>query len=394
MISGTTASEFSAYLERLESYDYHTETLTEIDGNLYACMSNMLRRVYVYYTASEQTVRVIDDGLSVSAKRFSYTTPVGEYQNDGAMFWLYGLNMAEYPKPDNSPYPNCGQLQIIRCADNSVILIDGGTAVQSDAAQLDAFLHQITGKTSDETVTVSCWYITHVHSDHMGGVYQLLNQYSSKYDLQRLLVNTPMVSQYKDAATDMAKSIASMLNAKYPACMELKAHAGQVIQLSDVTLQVLFTHEDLCNMNGTLSMTEKGITDEGEWETWTYSDFNNTGTVAKLSANGMSMMVLGDANTSVERVMVTSFSAHTLKCDMVQVAHHGINRLTDIYRLVNAPIALIPQTEQDMTNNPRRTKILAEIQKYSTDLYYSGEYGLTVGFYMTSTGIAVQHVAD
>lgn len=386
VVQRTTEAEFLSYLTRLEQFGYQQDYLNAIENNRYACMRNESQAVYVSYTPARETVQVIVDPISVKLSDFSYTV---EPTADGSTtYWMYGLKMdpggynpsgQEDSYLNTTGYFNGGQLLIIKCADNSVILIDGGLAEQVEAKQLNDFLHTITGTKANEKVTVSCWFITHRHCDHMGGIYELLKAYSDQIDLQRLLLNFPASSSVPFTATDyqQAANVASLIRSKYPNCKELMAHTGQTVQIADVTLQVLYTHED--NVNAVTGKSK-------------ISDTNDTSTVVKVMTEGMSLMVLGDMNTATESILTKAFSGVTLASDMVQVAHHGFNYISTLYELINAPIAVFPQAEGGMQKNDFMKQNYAAVVKYSGECYYSGAYSLTVGFSVQNGKITANRI--
>ena len=378
-VNGTTREEFEAYVERLKSVGYTVEEKNEIESNVYVTLYNGRQRVHTYFTKSRNKTTVIVDPFSVSAKEFSYTTEIGK--NGGATFYLYGLQMdpgGYNPSGKNDSYLNTtgfvnnGECMVIKLADNSLIIVDGGAALQmtgvdKDYAPLNAFndfLHEITGKSKTEKVTIAAWFMSHPHGDHIGGFKTFIDRVGEQYELQRICLNLAATGDLVSTdENNTMKSISSIISKKWPNCMEMKLHTGQILQLSDVTLQVLYTHEDNTKSSGKTAITGT----------------NDACTVLRVSTEGMSMFLWNDADTSTESVIMRAFTATTLKSDIVQVAHHGFNKLTTALKAINAPIAFFPQAEGGMHKNSSQQAIFDIIDKYSDTMYFSGKHELTVG---------------
>lgn len=340
-IQKTNKSEFLSYREKLEKFGYEMETENDLEGNLYATYYNGEQRIHLSFNPAFEEARVILDpnGMSVEEFGYSYTPQEGEQSE----YYLYGLPMAN---GNSNPHPNCGMLMVIKCADNSVIVIDGGAYEGDGGIQMygeevmgafDDFLHEITDTPAGQKVRISAWYMTHYHSDHIRGFLEFLKLYHGNYELERVIANVPIsqcASKSWGTMADWCFQLIGewnvLLKTKYPNCKELKVHSGQEVQIADVTLQVLYTHEDLLTSNGQFNST----------------DSNDTSTVIRVDNGKMSMMVLGDANTRTESRLRRCFTTTTLKADICQAAHHLINDLSALYRDVQPTWMYIPQSEE------------------------------------------------
>lgn len=342
-IENTSAEEFAAYASKLEECGYVKEFENNLENNLYATYYNGEQRAHISFNPKVKQARVALDteGMSLSEFGYSYTPKAGEQSE----FYQYGIPMSGGGYTNRS---NCGMLLIIKCADNSVIIVDGGdrsggsgsTAYEQMTdealAGLDAFLREITGAKEGEKVRISAWYITHYHNDHTYGFYYFLNKYGDSYTLERVIANIPTAKcGTREWDTQWYYKILmewkTLINAKYPDCKEIKVHAGQKIQIADVNLQVLYTHEDLLTSNGFFNST----------------DSNDTSTVIRVDNGKMSMLVIGDANTRTESVLRLRFTTETLKSDIMTAAHHMIYHLPNLYKDVAPTYFFISQSEEN-----------------------------------------------
>ena len=355
-VDKTTLEEFEAYLAKMESFGFEKEYENLTSENLFLTYKAKDQRVHISYRPAASEVQVIHDPKGIGVEEFGYTyTPKAGERSE---FYLYGIPMADGKGND---HPNCGTLSVIKCADNSVIIIDGGEYEgEGDKKQplqqmygeevmnaFDAFLHQITSTPAGEKVRVSAWYLTHYHSDHTKGLLEFFKLYKANYELERVIANIPIAdcggTAYKFGATMLNWAYKQLddwsvlIKTNFPNCKELKVHAGQKIQIADVALNVIYTHEDL--------ISSKARFNSG--------DSNDTSTVIRADNGQMSMMILGDIGQTAQARIKKYYSEATLKSDIVEPAHHLINNVFEIYNQIQPTFALVPQSyecSQSQTN--------------------------------------------
>ena len=337
------ANGLEAYVQKLQRFGFTVEEDTALEANRYVTLFDGLQRVHIYSRASQKSVRIALDIGSVSAEEFSGNSDTLAQGSKTTTFYHYGLNRdpgGYNPSGKNdsvynlSGYTNAGQLTVIKCADDSVIIVDGGSKKQmvgyaednEPMERFNAFLHEITGKGENEKITISCWYLTHADGDHTEGFYTFLSAYAAQYDLQRICTNIPAFS-----SRGMLNRIGLLVRANYPDCQEIKIHTGQSVTVSDVTLQALYTHEDNVHLTTGVTLLD--------------NNNNNGALTMKISTENMSMLVTGDINTKAESVLCEAFTAATLKVDIVQTPHHGFNKMTKLYTLTQATHALFTQAQ-------------------------------------------------
>ena len=79
--------------------------------------------------------------------------------------------------------------------------------------------------------------------------------------------------------------------------------------------------------------------------------------------------------------MTAVFSDNTLKCDMVQMAHHCINPLEKIYAATNAQITFIPQHENAVKTHPVINRAFYAAEPFIKRAFFSGDATYTTGVY-------------
>ena len=380
IVSGTNAAGFDAYRAKLTEYGY-TETYSySCDGNVYAQYTENSQTVYAYYTASVSEVRVIlDKSSKMSAAEFGYTYT--KQTGDTTTLFQYGVPMhskaagGNATDTDGAVRINCGMMYVIKLADNSVYIMDGGGQQQFDAAQCDGFmkfLREVTGVTTGK-IRIAAWSVTHGHSDHMGGVSLFFKKYSSELTLERVFFNLPSyyteTGRFADGRGNQAKMI-SYIKSCFPGddIKFIQVHTGQSIDLADIKINVMYTHEDL--VDPVTAVSE--IAD----------DFNNSCMVLKIIIDSKSFWLLGDINKPAANVIIANNSAATLRGDIVQLSHHVYNSIQPLYEKIQATVVLAPQSSGGSVKSSAMRKIMDTAKKYVQNgmIYYAGDGtdGLTV----------------
>jgi hypothetical protein len=311
VVTETTAEEYYAYIERLIENGYEMEFHNEIDGNLFAsCRSTLGTNAYVYYMKSINKVRIIHDVVSPSLDSFCYTTETSEYTA------FYQFRHTSCEREDT---------YLIHAADNSWIIVDGGTEDETLADDMYEFMRSRSGLNDDEKLVISAWYNTHSHRDHFAVMTPFINRYHDQIDLQRIIANIPdtaVVGNSNDA--DYQRCLRA-LQQHFPNVMWLKVHTGMKIQLADITFDVLYASDDKVE-DWTKPATDPDVG-------WT--NFNFSSTVSKITVGGFTVLETGD-NFALSVLIEPFYKIDTYVSDVVKMAHHGINTPpNDFYTLLH-----------------------------------------------------------
>ncbi len=371
-VTATSSEEVSGFVNALTGNGWRLKSQTSMDGNQFYRLTYDKRKVNVnYYRNTEKATVIIEQSESASPSDISYIYE--PKTGEAAQFYMFGLKMDpggfNWNETGNTNgYPNNGECLVIKCADNSVIIVDGGEQRQmraDDQTRFINFLHEITGKASDEVITISAWYITHFHGDHVLGMRTLLMNNSEMFKLERVICNMPSPEAVSISSPSVAnfKNTSELILNLYPQCQEIKVHTGDVLQIADVTMTTLFTHEDIVDQTGEFTST----------------DFNTTSTVMKIeTASGMSMVVTGDMSVAAEHILCSNFSMETLKCNILQQPHHNINNNKTIYEFANAQVMLFTQRKSQFDKDSKCRAQADLAIKWCKEWYCQGDK--TVGF--------------
>jgi hypothetical protein len=233
-----------------------------------------------------------------------------------------------------------------------------------------AFMREITG-TKTGKVRVSAWYITHFHDDHVSGFAYFLSKYRSQISLERVAANAPSLNfPHADIAKgrNVAIKLVSYISEYYPSLEYIQLHTGQMLSIADVTLDVIYTHED-CT---------RALDASGRFN----GDYNNTSTVVKILFDGGSTIITGDMNTSAMYYITNFNSAERLKCDVIQVAHHGYNEIFNLYNAAKATAVFFPQSRTGAQLNSKRKQIFKSATAHADEelIFYASESTARIAF--------------
>ncbi len=341
LILKTDAAHYISYIKKLEECGFEKLFENRLGDNLYTQLSCKEGMLYAYYTASKSSVTLVSDYCSTPLSSFCYTE-----KGDDCEIYQYAL----YYDQNNGHSPtttNCGMLFIVRLADNSLYMYDGGDILQcSDEAvsgMMD-FLHSITNTKKGEIIKIACWHISHAHNDHFDGCTKLLNRFHHELCVERFMFNFPSSTvRTPDGRTGLFKETVC----KYcPDAMFLKPHTGQVITLANVSFTVLYTHEDSLR--------------EDSPSAYPLRDYNCSSTILKMNTPCGSVMWLGDTNVETEEILKDVYPDEIWRSDVLQVAHHCFNYLSSLYPKIRAPHAMLPNSYFG-SHTPENLPKLAEV---------------------------------
>ena len=287
----------------------------KIDGNIIdTVIASTYRKdtlLHIYFSQPENKIRVINDAFSAEYK----TRPEksGNYANT---LWQFEV--------DHSLI-DCGMCYIIRCSDGSFFMIDSAHwySVNDDIRIID-FLKKISG---EEKPRIKGWFFSHAHEDHIGKFLDILNYYSSCLEIDTLYYNFPSPS-HRDAPWELPffnamKAFRELVD-EHKEINHVKLHTGMKFAVDNLEVTVLCTHEDV--------------------HPAPTQDFNNTSTVISVKAAASTVLFPGDASFYSDKVMISRYT-DALRCDIVQVAHHGHSGTSPLfYKRAGAKCALFPVT--------------------------------------------------
>ena len=264
---------FDLYSERKDSHSLHAT---------YVCGTDVIN---VSFTEGDACLRIVSeeaDSLpprAVDAKFKSVTTP------------LVTQVKLMYVGAD------CGMSYLIRLSDGRFIMIDGGIGEHDEVEHLYSLMCE--QNVLSDGPTVAAWFITHAHWDHFNAFSKFCRLFPT-VAIGDIVYNWPrfdMTSSPSDL-TVFSERVGARTDSRH-----IIPRQGNSFFYADAQFDVLF----VCDV-----IYPERI-----------PNINDTSLVMKMSLGGYTFLWLGDAQKQASDVICTHFTPDELKCDFLQVGHHG-----------------------------------------------------------------------
>jgi beta-lactamase superfamily II metal-dependent hydrolase len=246
-----------------------------------------------------------------------------------------------------------GMFLVYKLSDGRLLVYDGGNGSVKNF-MLEA-LQEIAGT---KKVKVAAWVMTHDHGDHYGALieYYYANAATIKdvLEVEGFWMN-PMNSE--------GYGVQNHLKTAFPNAKMRRLTYGEEINLDKIKINVICTPEVIPPDSR--------------------NDVNTNSLVMMLTIGGKKILMTGDANEPAWEFMIkqqSKGSKYSLKCDYLQVPHHGVHAAgtAEGYAAAAAKALVIPSTV-DLANK----LTTSSNAKPSYDLYRS--HGINIGNLNTET---------
>ena len=313
-INNTDKKQWNAYLRQLEKLGYEKYSENNIVGNLFATYINDKMDIHCQFTPCYSSARL------TFAHKGKLPPKENVYEDKGIKpaFVEIRLNNVENTN---------GVSLAMRLCDGSLIVVDGGMHEYND----------VTGKTDADNMydtlvelsygkkpRIAAWFFTHAHDDHIACFMGFAAKYASMVTLEKLVYNfagdSALGGWQKSYQTRLEK-LATFFGAKV---YTIQAHTGQELHIRDAKIEILNSMDDFYPK----SLMNVGVqtfpTPYNNHHTFPAhgSYFNDTCIIFKVTLGGQTLMVLGDA-TFIHADRLVDMYGDYLKCDFMQLAHHG-----------------------------------------------------------------------
>ena len=329
-LEGVSKAEFEAYCAKLEAEGFKLHGENEINGNRFMTYANSSgKMIHTYWTEYFGEARIVVATTDLLPFTSEAKNPVDciplLYQMEGE---------------DEEGY-------ILRLADGRFLIVDGGNPTEENADEIYNFLKK--NAPDADNIVIAAWYITHAHTDHCGAVEAFAGKYGndSTIDVECFLFNPCETSEqmlYCEISYKLNMEVA--LAAYYPNVPVYKPLTGQVYTFGKTTVEILYTMSDFMPNTIEYEIDGKG------------GDYNVMSTVCIIDIDSTQdlkdrFFVMGDTTTVACNEMCYRYG-DAMKCDFVQMSHHGLSVLpnakncrrhcatVEIYELIDPSIALWP----------------------------------------------------
>lgn len=304
--------QFSEWLDSLIADGFEKLQYTNLNGNLYACLQGDVT-VNAFYTPCDGMLRV--------AANENKPLPCFEKQSCDRE-----TDTVFYAFENDQTLIDCGMCLLVQCPDYSFFVVDSGHYMQfNDNDRIYKFMRDRTPE--GQNVVVNGWLLTHAHSDHISKFMDFLRYNRNDVIIEgiysNLIPDTNENSRFwSTEEVLLSRKLFRMLESTD--IPTFKIHTGQRFYIRNLCFDVLGTHEDIYPQ--------------------TMKDYNDSSCMVMLTAEDSRIFIPGDAS-NLASLELTKRYGKTLKCDIVQIAHHGHNGLyKEAYELLDADIAVFPIT--------------------------------------------------
>ena len=216
-------------------------------------------------------------------------------------------------------------------------MVDGGPTDSSDEVKLFNFLKENNPSEGKPKIT---WIFTHAHHDHMKLALSFLEKYHNDIEVSMFCYNFPSIDDIPiteepasrvETSKELIEKLDYLIETYYQDSIIYKHHAGDILQLPGCEIEFLQTHESY-------------YPNEFSW-------FNHTSSAFIVTINDKKVMVLGDSEYTNNEYLSYLYD-DVLKCDVLQLAHHGLNGGSlSLYQEIDPSICLWAIDETRYLNN-------------------------------------------
>lgn len=255
-----------------------------------------------------------------------------------------------------------GLSDVIRLSDGKFVVIDGGNEVELEA---DYLMNCLKRQSPYEKPVIAMWIITHEHSDHYGGFLAFYEKYREEVKIESFLLNfVDAKPEFKEIVPELQHEpsyekldfVNNLIeNSGIPV---IRAHTGQVFELADMRFEVISGPDDnvyssVCSPN-TLSL------------------------IFKVYVEGQTLLIPGDS--FFEYIDLEARYGNYLKCDILQIPHHGFGGGTvEGYDLINPDVCVVPVSEVNFfTINSQTEWNIHLVHNLNVKEFFTGEKDVTL----------------
>ena len=221
-----------------------------------------------------------------------------------------------------------GMSYLIRLCDGRFLVLDGGWEFEPDA---DALMNQLQAQSLTEKPVIALWIFTHPHIDHYRCFLAFRDKYRDRVEIQSFFYNFPEITEelvsrvprlLEEEETEWLQKLDGYV--KDTGVPVIRPHTGQVYAFANARVEVLASTDDAC---------------------YGPCNVNSISLVLRMEIDGQTLLFCADSE--MDHVFLAERYGDYLKCDILQVTHHGFNGGSlDAYKLADPAVCLVPVSEK------------------------------------------------
>ncbi|MBQ9544425.1 MAG: hypothetical protein IJV00_04785 [Clostridia bacterium] len=331
--------QFTEYLGEFEKAGFEKLCENAVGDTRSAVFTDGTTEVHAYYLYDSEVIRVVFGPLG-------YGVPREEESVEGSA----SLTLL--------PLKQFGLSMIFTLPDGRFVVVDGGQ--QSESRNLVKYLAE--NAPEEEMPVVAAWFFTHAHPDHTYAFFGVRDpSLYQQITVENFVFNFPCLDVYERYEPDciaQTKNVRDTISFCFPDAKIIKPHTGDQMKLGGLTVDFLMTQEDLAP--------------------YSLSDFNSSSLVMRFALAGTTVMVTGDMSEANFALVNANYSPEDLKCDILQVPHHGWNRNKRFFESVDAEIVFIPNNGASEAPTLFKGYDIENVTKKALALYACAEKTVTI----------------
>ena len=327
--TGATLEKFNNFCSALYVAGFSYYTNNQIGDNQFATFVTNTQIVNVMYFKATSEIRITTDirGKGNGSSAFDLPALSGDVSYTKTA--EPSLTMVDL---SDTGYGG-GMCFIYKLPNGKFFIVDSGINKQESVTSSAPIIYNtLKSLAGSEKIVVAGWLITHVHTDHIGGLYDMATASGTTYDkiranvtIEQLIHNEPTddVTKTLDKLTSNVadyKKIWAFMNPianAFGITSVIKAHPGQVLHYAGIDITILASQDVVLDIHEQYP-NDRTVGGNG------LVDSNDLSVVSQVSFNGKTVLMLGDALQKINSFLATVYGK-SLKSDILQAAHHGFN---------------------------------------------------------------------
>lgn len=285
VVSDITPEMFEVFCAQLSALASKTQSHTIGTSRfLFAAIGEKLYSAQ--YVPNTKELRVVGEAGN------AYLDTLPEAAKDGSIKPLLSQLKLAQIKAD------CGMSYVLRAAEGSFVVIDGGDDDYEESERLfDLLCAQSGGKPR-----IAAWFITHLHPDHTDVLCALWNAHKNEIELERLVYNM-VPENYLNSPYPHERFDRLLPELEANGVALITAHTGMHFSFCELDIELLYAPEDVYPA--------------------AFDNFNDSSIIFRATLAGKRILFLGDAMPLSSDITAKRYPAEELKSTLLQVGHHG-----------------------------------------------------------------------
>ena len=280
---------FDRYCDLFAREGYEKKEAHDRETGAYASFAKKKEGVFLNYYSTLKEISLI---VEEKCRYFTYADACGGKLTTNLVTQVF---LEDY-----------GMSYVIRLSDGRFIIIDGGTDYEPHRQNLWECLQS---QNVLPKIDIACWILTHPHSDHFHCFIGFMKEHGDEVTVEKYLLNFPEfddLEHYPNLLKGRPETNGHVMIPKMYEAIEASgapvymAHTGQRYRIGDAYCEIL------ASMDDTMHRTDK---------------INALSLTVRMELGGQVLLWATDTSFSFARVPERWGSY--LKCDILQIPHHG-----------------------------------------------------------------------